>query len=112
MFKRIWHSLFKNSGPRREKRETDVNGTILINGIHYPMVDWSFSGFSVKDFEDTVYRGDRLPISVQVETSKGASFTFDCTMIVVRFAEDSKELAGAFVEVPQDVRVALADYFD
>ncbi len=96
---------------RREARDLEVSGDVTIDGKAFPLRDWSSSGFSIEscdlEFEDHA----RVPIDFNVTHSAG-SLTFSCKAVIVRSDTVSCEVAGAFVEMGREDRVAVTAYFD
>ncbi len=95
---------------RRESRDPDATGTVTIEGESYPLRDWSSSGFGVFSCALEFEENARVPIDVNVTHSKG-TLTFSCKAVIVRSNSESGEVAGAFVEMSRDDRVAVAEYF-
>ena len=95
---------------RRESR-AKAEGTVVIAGQSYDLVDWSSSGFLAEGFDGGHSKGDRVPIefSVQIE---GETYFFGCKAIVVRADAEIGRLAGAFVEMSDKDRLAVAQHFE
>ena len=96
---------------RRELRDSEATGTVTIEGEDFPLRDWSSSGFSITDCKREFKRNARVDIDFSVQHSEG-SLGFACKAIIVRRDENSGEVAGAFVEMAREDRVAVAAYFD
>lgn len=96
---------------RREERDFEVSGDVTIDGKAFPLRDWSSSGFGIVscdlEFEDHA----RVGIDFNVTHSAG-TLSFSCKAIIVRSDTVSCEVAGAFVEMAREDRVAVTDYFD
>lgn len=101
----------KSTQRRREARDFEVSGDVTIDGKAFPLRDWSSSGFGIiscdLEFEDHA----RVPIDFNVTHSTG-SLSFSCKAIIVRADTVSCEVAGAFVEMGREDRVAVTAYFD
>ena len=96
---------------RRELRDSEITGTVTIEGEDFTLRDWSSSGFSVTDCKLEFETNARVDIDFSVTHSQG-SLGFACKAIMVRRDEESCEAAGAFVEMAKEDRVAVAAYFD
>ncbi|TQV79226.1 hypothetical protein [Denitrobaculum tricleocarpae] len=96
---------------RRELRDFDVTGEVTISERSFPLKDWSSSGFGIDscdlEFEDHA----RVPIDFSVTHSSG-TLSFSCKAVIVRSDTVACEVAGAFVEMAREDRVAVAAYFD
>ncbi len=96
---------------RREARDFEVTGDVTIDGKAFPLRDWSSSGFGIVscdlEFEDHA----RVPIDFNVTHAAG-TLSFSCKAIIVRSDTVSCEVAGAFVEMGREDRVAVTAYFD
>lgn len=96
---------------RREVRDFEVSGDVTIDGKAFPLRDWSSSGFGIVscdlEFEDHA----RVDIDFNVTHSAG-TLSFSCKAIIVRSDTVSCEVAGAFVEMGREDRVAVTAYFD
>jgi len=95
---------------RREDRVEHTEGVIELNGESLPLVDWSSSGFLASGYSGDLEPGDRIPIRVCVVIEDVENF-FDCKAIVVRVNEESQEIAGAFVEMDVEDRLAISLLF-
>lgn len=94
---------------RREDREP-VGGLVLVANKTYPLVDWSSSGFLAKGYGDGLNKGERHPIEFTVFIDD-ESYHFECSAIIVRTDPEEGLLAGAFVLMAEDDRLAVARYF-
>jgi len=95
---------------RREKRAGNIEGVIQLNGESFPLADWSSSGFLASSYSGNLSPGDRVPIRVCVVLEDVENF-FDCKAIVVRIDEEAQQIAGAFVEMDVEDRLAISLLF-
>lgn len=96
---------------RRELRDFDVTGEVTISERNFPLKDWSSSGFGIDSCDLKFEDHARVPIDFSVTHSSG-TLTFSCKAVIVRSDTVSCEVAGAFVEMTREDRVAVAAYFD
>ena len=95
---------------RREERRCD-QGYVKIAGGDYELVDWSSSGYQVKGSVEGLDRGLRVPIEFTV-TIDDADYFFECSAVIVRVDEAQSRLAAVFVEMDDEDRLAVAQYFE
>ncbi|WP_282608308.1 PilZ domain-containing protein [Pelagibius sp. Alg239-R121] len=96
---------------RRELRELEVTGTVVIQGDSFPLKDWSSSGFGVTGCKIEFEENARIDIDFSITLSSGP-LAFSCKAIIVRADAESGDVAGAFVEMRREDRVTVARYFD
>ena len=95
---------------RREERLANPEGYVELGGESFMLKDWSSSGFLAADYSGDLKPGDRVPIRVCVFLDDAENF-FDCKAYVVRVDEESREIAGAFVEMDAEDRLAISLLF-
>lgn len=95
---------------RREGRES-VDGSVTIGDQHYQLLDWSSSAFLVEGFGGGLEKGARVPIEFNVRIDEDTYF-FNCTAVIVRAAVEAGQLAGAFVDMKEEDRLAVAQCFE
>ncbi len=95
---------------RREGRRR-AQGYVKIAGNDYQLVDWSSSGFQVEGSVDSLDKGARVPIEFTV-TIDDVDYYFECHAVIVRLDEAQSRLAAVFVEMDDDDRLAVAQYFE
>ena len=95
---------------RREGRER-AYGSVIIDEQSYQLLDWSSSGFLVEGFGGGLSKGDRVKIEFEVRIDDETYF-FNCGAIIVRADAETGHLAGAFVDMTEEDRLAVAQYFE
>ena len=95
---------------RREGRRRD-RGCVKIAGSDYDIVDWSSSGFQAKGPVAGLDRGERVSIEFTVNIDD-IDYFFECRAVIVRLDDDPQRLAAVFVEMDDEDRLAVAQYFD
>ena len=95
---------------RREGRER-AYGSVTIDEQFYQLLDWSSSGFLVEGFGGGLRKGDRVKIEFDVRID-GDTYFFRCGAIIVRADAETGHLAGAFVDMKQEDRLAVAQCFE
>ncbi len=101
------------SGPemRREIREPVSDGTAQIDGADCPLIDWSASGFLASGYRGAAKRGDRPELHFTVHL-KGEPFYFHCKALIVRVDRAKQHVAGVFVDMDVEDRLAINQYFE
>ena len=95
---------------RREGRER-AYGSVTIVDQFYQLVDWSSSGFLVEGFGGGLGKGDRVELEFNVRIDEDTYF-FNCGAIIVRADAETGHLAGAFVDMKEEDRLAVAQCFE
>lgn len=95
---------------RREGRRCD-QGCVKIAGGDYALVNWSSSGFQVKGSLEGLDKGARVPIEFTV-TIDDVDYFFDCSAVIVRLDTAQSHLAAVFVEMDDEDRLAVTQYFE
>lgn len=95
---------------RREGRRC-AEGSVKIAGETYELVDWSSSGFQAKGPVASLDKGGRVPIEFTV-TIDDVNYFFECCAVIVRLDDSPPRLAAVFVEMDDEDRLAVAQYFE
>lgn len=96
---------------RRELRESEITGSVTVNGSSFSLTDWSSSGFGVSDCKEEFEENARVDIDFSITLDSGP-LAFSCKAIIVRSDVESGNMAGAFVEMRREDRVLVTKYFD
>lgn len=96
---------------RREPREELGEATVEIAGQAYPVKDWSSSGFRAAPCSAAHKPGDRVDIRFSALLPEG-KIEFASQAIVVWADARKQELAGVFVMMEPEARVAVARHFE
>lgn len=95
---------------RREPR-VPAKGYIRLAGGNYDLIDWSTSGFQAEGFGEDLEKGARYPIELNVDIDD-ETFFFECFAIIVRTSRQDRHFAGVFVEMNEEDRLAVYQYFE
>ena len=95
---------------RRAPREEVAAGTVAINGVTYPVKNWSRLSFLAKPCAADCNTGETIDISFSVPITEGR-LEFDCGAVVTRANQDEHELAGVFVYLKVATEAAIAVHF-
>ncbi len=96
---------------RRELREFEITGSVTVRDQAFALKNWSSSGFAVSDCKDEFEENERVDIDFTITLETGP-LAFSCKAIIVRSDPESGDMAGAFVEMRREDRVAVANYFE
>ncbi|MEM7169376.1 MAG: hypothetical protein AAF530_04360 [Pseudomonadota bacterium] len=95
---------------RREER-VPLMGSACVNGLDFVLVDWSSSGFCASGYKGGLETKGRYALEMNVEL-EGAEYFFTCVTYIVRADKESGQVAGAFLEMDPEDRLAIAQFFD
>ena len=96
---------------RRELREFEISGSVTVKEQAFPLKNWSSSGFAVSECAEVFEENERVDIDFAITLESGP-LSFSCKAIIVRADPESGDMAGAFVEMRREDRVAVANYFE
>ncbi|MDX1402102.1 MAG: hypothetical protein R3245_09285 [Kiloniellales bacterium] len=102
----------------RRERRLKAGGYMRINGRAFDLVDWSTSGFQAKrasgfgrNLTNNLVKGGRYAIEFNVDIDDDTYF-FECACIVVRLSENGEDIAGVFLDMHDEDRIAVVQYFE
>ena len=95
---------------RREGREP-AEGTVKISGRRFRLVDWSSSGFQAQGPASDLNEGDRVSLEFSIVIGEDEYF-FECNAFIVRSEPEEDCFAGVFVDMHDEDRLAVAQYFE
>ena len=108
MLGRLFSKIDRKAPPERHcEPAPQSEGSVLIDGQAYPLVNWSQSGFLAKDY--TGDRGAREKVEVTLSVMlAGNPFEFTTTAMFVRVDSESRKVVGAFVDMETSLKVEFA----
>ncbi len=111
MFGLDFFSQRRATGEKRREDRKATSGAVRIAGRNYDLVDWSSSGFQARGYKGGFELSDRLAIEFTVDI-QDESYFFECNAIVVRTDSTGGRFAGAFVNMDEEDRLAVKQYFE
>tara|TARA_R110000787_G_scaffold79402_9_gene173557 strand:- start:454 stop:834 length:381 start_codon:yes stop_codon:yes gene_type:complete len=91
----------KKSGARNRRRFMRVaekNAMLNVDGVSYAVSDWSLDGFLALGYRGGLERGDEARARLVI-VYKGNPEGFDIRIRILRENEETRELAGQFLDM-------------
>ena len=111
MLERIKDFLFGAAPERRhEPRIVAVDGAVEIDGVTYPVRNWSPRGFLVTSCEIERAVKDGLDIRFRAQLGQ-RMLDVACRAIIVRIDVDRREIVGCFARLDDATMCEIAEHF-
>ena len=94
---------------RRRAARHKASGTVLLDGIEHPLVDWSSSGFLASGYRGEHISGDRLTAQFSLDIDEDP-YVFHCKIFIVRVDRGSSNIAGIFIEMQAKDRLKIVQH--
>lgn len=95
----------------QERRDGDrrpvKNGSVELDGVCYPLVNWSYSGFLARGYGGARQSRERVDVTLTFDLDDGP-FEFTTKVYLVQVDREGEQLVGSFVEMSPALRVEMA----
>lgn len=95
---------------RRMARIPEENATLVLDGVSYPLLDWSIEGFRARGQTGSYERGDEARARLII-VHRGEPIGFDTRARIVRVGENVDHIAGQFVSMSKAARKLIAKVY-
>ena len=106
LFARKAETVVVNERRDGERRPVE-NGSVELDGVRYPLVNWSYSGFLARDYTGDRKSRERVDVKLTFELDDGP-FEFTSKAYLVQVDRDGNKLVGSLVEMSPALRVEMA----